>query len=127
MPSSLVYHHLTHELGLHSLYHCAPDIKLLILQRFTRFFAFGSSTIILALYLRSLSLSESQIGLFLSLTLIGDLLSFGLTLLADGVGRRRILGMGALMMAGSGAVFASGMGGFGVLLVAGVVGVVSPK
>lgn len=114
------------ELGLVSLVRAPGDTKLIILQRFVRFFAFGGSTIVLALYLHSLKLPDSQIGLFMSLTLVGDVISFGLALLADGIGRKVVLGFGALLMVFSGVVFAFS-GNFWVLLAAGVVGVISPK
>jgi MFS family permease len=96
------------------------------LQRFIRFFAFGGSTIVLALYLHAIHMPDAQIGLFMSLTLVGDVISFGLALLADGVGRKIILGGGALLMVMSGVVFAV-TGNFWFLLAAGVFGVISPK
>ncbi|KAH6707847.1 MFS transporter [Leptodontidium sp. MPI-SDFR-AT-0119] len=93
------------ELGLLSLVRAPRDTKLIILQRFTRFFAFGGSTIVLALYLHALKLPDSQIGLFMSLALVGDVISFGLAL---------------------GVVFVFS-GNFWVLLAAGVVGIISPN
>ncbi|KAH7381028.1 major facilitator superfamily domain-containing protein [Cadophora sp. MPI-SDFR-AT-0126] len=105
---------LVAELGLISLVRAPPNTKLIILQRFTRFFAFGDSTIVLALYLHALKLPDSQIGLFMSLALVGDVISFGLALLADGIGRKVVLGFGALLM-----VF--------TLLEAAVVGILSPN
>jgi predicted MFS family arabinose efflux permease len=62
----------------------------------------------------------------MSLALVGDVISFGLALLADGIGRKVVLGFGALLMVFSGIVFAFS-GNFWVLLAAGVVGVISPK
>jgi MFS family permease len=115
-----------HELGLHSLYYSHRDTKILILQRFIRFFAFGGSTILLALYLHAISISDAQIGLFMSLTLISDVISFGLTVLADGVGRKLVLGGGAMLMVMSGVVFAT-TGNFWCLLGASVFGIISPK
>jgi MFS family permease len=117
---------ILHELGLHSLHNSPRDTKILILQRFIRFFAFGGSTIVLALYLHAISISDTQIGLFMSLTLVGDVISFALTLLADGVGRKLVLGGGALLMVMSGVVFAV-TGNFWCLLAASVFGVISPK
>ena len=80
----------------------------------------------LALYLHAISISDTHIGLFMSLTLVGDVISFALTLLADGVGRKIILGGGALLMMMSGMVFAF-TGNFWFLLAASVFGVISPK
>ena len=63
----------------------------------------------------------------MTLTLLGDVvISFLLTLFADGLGRRRVLVGGAAMMAGSGVVFAVS-GDFWVLVGASVVGVISPR
>lgn len=120
-----LHHHILAELGLISLYHSPIDTKILILQRYVRFFAFGGSTIVLALYLRALSISETRIGLFMSLALLGDVLSFIFTLFADVVGRKLVLGGGALLMALSGVVFGF-TGNYWLLLVVSVVGVISP-
>lgn len=117
---------LLHETGLRTILHSSRDAKLLILIRFLRFFAFGGSTIVLALLLHSLSLSDSKIGAFMSLTLIGDVLSFFLTTFADGLGRRTVLAVGCSMMIGSGVAFAL-TGTWWVLVVAGVVGIISPN
>lgn len=95
------------ELGLLSLVRAPRDTKLIILQRFTRFFAFGGSTILLALYLHALKLPDSQIGLFMSLALVGDVISFGLALLADGIRRKVILGFRALLMPSVGSCLCS--------------------
>ena len=86
-------------------YVSSRDTKLLCLQRFTRLFAYGASTLVLALYLSSLGSSDARIGLFMTLTLLGDVvISFLLTLVADGLGRRRILVLGAALMTASGIV-----------------------
>jgi MFS family permease len=61
----------------------------------------------------------------MTLTLLGDvLLSLLLTLVADKLGRRRILFMGSIMMACSGVVFALSEN-FWILLVAAVFGIIS--
>ena len=115
------------ELGLTTLYHCARDIKLLCLQRFVRLFAYGSSTLILVSFLQALGHSRAQSGLFMTLTLAGDVcISFLLTLIADAVGRKAILAAGALLMAASGVVFAYASN-YWVLLAAAVFGVISPS
>lgn len=114
------------EIGLVALYDSSKDAKLLILQRFVRLFAYGSSTLILALYLSALGISDTKIGLFMTLTLVGDILiSFGLTLTADWLGRRRVLALGALMVTFSGVVFAT-VGNFWGLLAGAIIGVISP-
>jgi MFS family permease len=113
------------EFGIASIYHTGRDAWLVILSRTCRMFAFGATSLIIALFFSSVKFSDFQIGLFMTLTLLGDvLLSLFLTLIADRVGRRRILLAGALFMVVSGAVFALSEN-FWILLVAAVVGVVS--
>ena len=115
------------EVGLASLWRSPLDTKLLCLQRFVRLFGYGSSTLILVSYLSALEISKSRIGLFMTLTLIGDtLLSFILTIFADALGRRAILLLGAVLMTVSGVVFAL-VGNYWILLVAAIVGVISPR
>ncbi len=118
---------LASELGLYSILSSPRDTKLLCLQRFVRLFAYGASTLILALYLSSVGISDARIGAFMSLTLLGDVvISFVLTLFADGLGRRRILVLGAGLMSASGVVFAVN-GNYWVLVAASIVGVISPR
>ncbi|KAI9872790.1 MAG: hypothetical protein M1830_001189, partial [Pleopsidium flavum] len=118
---------LASELGVHSILSSTRDTKLLCLQRFVRLFAYGASTLILALYLSSLGISDARIGAFMSLTLLGDVvISFLLTLFADGLGRRRILVLGAGLMSASGMVFAFS-GSYWVLVAASILGVISPS
>lgn len=120
-------HRLATELGVFSILYSSRDTKLLCLQRFTRLFAYGATLLILALYLSSLGSSDARIGLFMTLTLLGDVvISFLLTLVADGVGRRNILILGAFLMTASGTVFAIG-GNYWVLLAASIFGVISPR
>lgn len=65
--------------------------------------SFGVVAPILILYLRALGISERLVGLFLSLTLLGDvLLSLGVTWTADHIGRRRMLALGSVLMGGAG-------------------------
>ncbi len=110
--------------GLKSL---TSDGWLLFLTRSIRLFAYGSLSVILVFYLVSLGLSESQTGLLLSLTLIGDvMISLFLTTQADRIGRRRMLIVGAVLMAGAGVAFACTRNFF-FLIVAGTIGVISPS
>jgi MFS family permease len=88
---------------------------------------YGALGVILVLYLAAAGLDAGQIGLLLTLTLVGDtLISLYLTTHADRIGRRRPLVLGALLMAAAGVVFA-GSTGFVVLLVAATLGVLSPS
>lgn len=116
---------LLNEFGLASLWHAGNDAWLLIFARTARMFAYGANSLILALFFSSLNFSDFRIGLFFSLTLLGDVgLSFTLTLIADQVGRRRILLLGAALMILSGATFAL-FENFWILLLAAIIGVLS--
>ncbi|KAL8837624.1 MAG: hypothetical protein Q9176_005541 [Flavoplaca citrina] len=115
------------ESGLYSILGSSRDSKLLCIQRFVRLFAYGASTLILALYLSNLGITDARIGLFMSMTLWGDVvISFVLTLFADGLGRRRILMLGAVLMSASGLVFTFS-GNYWVLVAASIFGVISPS
>lgn len=115
------------ELGLHTMHTAGKDVYIIILARYLRMYAYGSVALVLALYFRAQGLADAQIGLFMTLTLLGDVVvSLLLTLVADRIGRRRILMLGALGMSISGAVFAV-CTEYWVLLLAAVVGVVSPS
>src|SRR5215470_13906425 len=103
------------------------DARLLFLTRFVRLFAYGSLSVILVFYLIGLGLTESQTGLVLSLTLFGDVvISLYLTTRADRVGRRRMLVAGAFLMAAAGVAFASTSNPI-FLIIAGIIGVISPS
>jgi len=103
------------------------DAWLLFATRFIRLFAYGSLSVVLVFYLIGLGLSPSQTGLLLTLTLAGDtVVSLALTTRADRIGRRRMLIIGAMLMAGAGLAFASTRN-LWLLLVAGTIGVISPS
>ena len=103
------------------------DGRLLFAARSARMFAYGSVAVILVLYLARLGFDGVEIGLILSLTLIGDtLVSLWLTTHADRLGRRRILMVGGALMAGAGIAFAA-TDQFLPLLVAATIGVISPS
>jgi len=103
------------------------DGVLLFVSRFTRLFAYGALSVILMFYLVSLGLSETQVGLLLTLTLAGDMaISLLLTTRADRIGRRRMLIVGAILMAGAGLAFASTKN-LVFLIIAGTIGVISPS
>src|SRR5215472_3164728 len=103
------------------------DAWLLFVTRFTRLFAYGALSVILVFYLISLGLSESQSGLVLALTLAGDIaVSLYLTTRADRMGRRRMLLVGAILMALAGLAFAV-TSNLIYLIIAGTIGVISPS
>ena len=103
------------------------DGGLLFATRFVRLFSYGALSVVLVFYLTGLGLNESQVGLLLTLTLLGDTaVSLVLTTQADRLGRRRMLVAGALLMAGAGLAFAV-TSNFLFLVVAGTIGVISPS
>src|SRR6202043_2418139 len=103
------------------------DGWLLFLTRFVRLFAYGSLSVVVVFYLIGLGLSDSQTGLLLTLTLVGDtVISLYLTTRADRIGRRRMLIVGAVLMAAAGLAFACTRNLF-FLIIAGTIGVISPS
>jgi predicted MFS family arabinose efflux permease len=103
------------------------DVKLLFLQRFFRLFAYGTTFIILVHFLSNLGISNEHVGLFMTLTMLGDVvISFVLTLITDQVGRRKVLSVGAMLMILSGAVF-SLSSSYWILVLASILGVISPR
>jgi MFS family permease len=103
------------------------DIRLLFATRIVRMFAYGLLSVVLVLHLTASGLSESQIGLLLTLTLMGDTgISLLITTRADRGGRRRMLVLSAVLMVLAGVLFASTRS-FWLLLLAATVGVISPS
>jgi MFS family permease len=103
------------------------DIRLLFATRIVRMFSYGLLAVILALYLSAAGLSDPEIGLLLTLTLLGDtLLSLWITTRADRVGRKRMLIIGAVLMVFAGILFALTRN-FYLLLLAATIGVISPS
>jgi len=103
------------------------DGRFLFLTRIVRLFAYGFLSVILVLYLAELGLKETEIGLLLTLILIGDtLISLWITTNADRIGRRRMLIIGAVLMVFAGVLFALTRN-FIVLLIAATIGVISPS
>lgn len=126
-PPRRVLGKVLNELGLVTMWQSSLDVKLLCAQRFVRLFAYGGSTLILASYLSKLHISTDRIGLFMTLTLVGDVaISFFLTLFADAMGRKAVLALGSCLMAASGVIFAM-FDNYWVLLAAAVFGVISPR
>ncbi|HMS00110.1 MAG TPA: MFS transporter [Anaerolineales bacterium] len=103
------------------------DIPLLFSTRIIRLFCYGFLSVILALYLAETGFTETQIGLLFTLTLIGDaVISLWLTTSADRFGRKRTLLIGAILMASAGIGFAFTKN-FALLVVAAMIGVISPS
>ena len=103
------------------------DGWILFATRTLRLFAYGFLSVILMIYLTQLGLSEAQIGLLFTLTLVGDtLISLAITTRADRLGRRRMLILGAALMVFAGILFGLTRDFF-VLLIAATIGVISPS
>jgi MFS family permease len=103
------------------------DAGLLFVTRITRLFAYGFLSVVLALYLAQVGLSEGRIGLLLSLTLAGDaVVTLSITTSADRLGRRRMLIVGAGLMVIAGLVFII-THNLIILMAAAIVGVISPS
>jgi MFS family permease len=103
------------------------DARLLFATRGLRMFGYGFVSVVLVLYLAALGMPDAQIGLLLTLTLLGDAaISLWLTTHADRVGRRKVLLAGSLLMALAGLGFAASSS-LAVLVVAATIGVISPS
>jgi MFS family permease len=112
---------------LQTLRALTPDGRLLFATRMARLFAYGFLSVVLALYLIQLGLNENQIGILLTWTLVGDTaISLWIASLADRLGRRRMLILGAGLMVFAGAAFAL-TGNFLLLTLAAIVGTLSPS
>lgn len=114
-------------IGADVLWRSSRDLKILILLRFIRLLGYGGTTLVLALYLNALGFHDTQIGLFMTLTLVGDLaISFILTWVGDRVGVRLTAVVGALLMSAGGVAFAY-FENFWLLLLASIVAVINPR
>jgi len=103
------------------------DGRLLFLTRTVRLFGYGFLSVVLALYLAQVGLSGEAIGLLLTLTLLGDaVISIWIASVADRVGRRRMLLVGAGLMVFAGLVF-SLTGNILLLTIAAIIGTISPS
>jgi MFS family permease len=112
---------------LASLRELDRDARLLFATRILRMFAYGFLAVILVLYLGSLGLGGFEIGVLLTLTLVGDtFISLWLTTNADRLGRRRVLVAGAILMVLAAVLFALTRE-YALLVLAATIGVISPS
>jgi MFS family permease len=103
------------------------DVVLLFSARTVRLFAYGALSVVLALYLHETGLTGAGIGLLFTLTLAGDAgISLWITTTADRIGRKKMLLLGAVLMIMAGVVF-SLTGTLSLLIIAAVIGVISPS
>ena len=118
-----------------SLLQSNKDIRILWGSVFLRMANYGLTNQVLTLYLKSLNINEIKIGLFMTLTLIGDIIiSYYLTWNADEkIGRRNVMIMGTIMMFFLGVIFGINIEinnetiHFYILLIAAIFGVISPS
>ncbi|KAF2664079.1 MFS general substrate transporter [Microthyrium microscopicum] len=116
---------LYREFGIQSVWATGRDAWFIILARSFRMFAYGTTVLILALFFAELNFTDTQIGLFMTFTMAGDVvLGTLLTIVADRIGRRKIILGGSILMILSGMIFAL-FENFWILLFAAVVGVIS--
>jgi MFS family permease len=107
--------------------HSRRNVILLFTARSIRLFAYGALSVVLALYLHEAGLSSANIGLLFTLTLAGDAgITLWITTTADRFGRKKMLLLGAGLMVMAGIVF-SLTGDIVFLMIAGIIGVISPS
>ncbi|KAJ7160540.1 MFS transporter [Mycena crocata] len=127
MKVSAAFQKAFDEIGLSTFLSSPRDVFLIILQRGIRLLVYGQSSIVLTAFLKALAFTDFQMGLFMSLTLLGDAAgSLILTIYADRLGRAKVLLGGSLLMVASGLVFAASQT-YIVLLLAAMVGVITPS
>lgn len=101
------------------------DGKLLLYARIIRAFSYGFLSIVLAIYLKSIGLSDLLIGVIISLTLVNSVVfTIFASIYADRIGRKKILVMYAAMMAVSGAVFLA-TDNYVALIIAALIGTIN--
>lgn len=97
---------ISNEIGFNTLLSAGTDVYIIIAIRMLRLIGFGATSLILALYLKEAGFKEDFIGLFMTLTFIGDLVSsFFLSIAADKIGRRNILILSSSLMVLTGLAF----------------------
>jgi len=102
------------------------DGRWLFALRTIRMFGYGFLAVVLVLYLAASGLDPLAIGAVLTLTLVGDtIVSLWLTTHADRLGRKRVLIASSLLVVIAGLVF-SITDLLPILILAGIVGVISP-
>lgn len=113
------------EFTMTALGEVSSDVRVLLISVFLRRGSFGLTNQVLTLFLKAVGVSKSHIGLFMTLTLLGDTgISYVLTWYSDQLGRRLVMVAGAVLMLVSGFVFAWSLN-FWVLLTAAILGVIS--
>ncbi|CAG86539.1 DEHA2C17600p [Debaryomyces hansenii CBS767] len=94
------------EIGLKTLAKSNKDVFIIILLRMLRLTGFGATSLILVLYLKQIGFKEQFIGMFMTVTFIGDLVtSFLLAIAADIIGRKNVLIFSSIAMTLTGICF----------------------
>ncbi len=102
------------------------DIYFLFTTRILRLFAYGALSVVLVLYLSNVGLNDYQIGLLITLTLIGDaVISLWITTKADLISRKKMLIFGSFLMAAGGAGFLF-TNNYLILIITATIAVISP-
>jgi MFS family permease len=113
--------------SLEALLSIPYDGQMLMLCKGLRMFGFGFLAVILVIYLEQIGFSTSETGLLFTLTLLGDaVISIFLTTHADKYGRKFCLFVGSFLSIFTSLVFIS-QTNFWILLIAAIVGVISPS
>ncbi|HVB25987.1 MAG TPA: MFS transporter [Ktedonobacteraceae bacterium] len=98
-----------------------------IIARGVRNFGYGFTSVLLGVTLAAAGFSTVQVGLLLSVALVGDIISIILVaLFADRLGRRRVLAFFTLLMGAAGVAFALSQNVV-ILLLAAFFGIISPS
>jgi predicted MFS family arabinose efflux permease len=100
-------------------------VKIILFTRAIRMFAYGFLAVVLALYLAEIGFTTAQIGLIITMTLVGDaIVSLMITTQTDRIGRKRILIVSAVLMTITGVIFLLTQN-FLLLLVVSTLGIIS--
>ena len=96
--------------SMHSLrvnqYRFWTDARLILMMRGLRSLAYGLLAVLLGVALTDEGFSPVAIGILITVSLVGDMVgTYVIGLVADTWGRRRILALLSLLMAGTGAIF----------------------
>lgn len=111
--------------GLASLDWLSNDGKLIISARILRTFAYGFLSVILAIYLRLIGLSDPAIGFVLTATLANSIVFTVIaSFYADRIGRRKMLILYGALMSIAGAIFFVG-GNFVSLIISALIGTIN--
>jgi MFS family permease len=105
----------------------APDGRIVILARSLRTFGYGFTSVLLGVMLVDMGVPTMQIGILLAVVALGSItFSLIMGIYADRVGRKRMLLISAILMMGTGFVFAFTQY-YPLLLIASFCGTISPS